>query len=390
MAGLMAAHTAGRAFRPLDILMLGGLVPWHPPGGGSQVVPFDLAEALAKAGHRVDYVAVAPRNSQRQMKHAHALYIALQPGSPAFPNSLLFPLCQYRNTFGKLKEYDIIHCDAHNAAFYALHKTIFGSPPKLVTTLYSSGIPRHFWQRKSFFEPYLAVALKLSDLVICPSDYSRANVSAAYGIPLLKTRPLHGGVPSSFVAPSTRRERAGTCTLLFCGRLNGRRPFKTLDILLTAMPRVLRRHTVELKIIGTGPRLEEYAALAQKLGVEGQVHFLGFVDPSEMSSQYATADLFALPSRMESFPLVLLEAMAGGLPVVATDVGGIPELVAHGETGLLVPPNDPDALADAINDLLDDPQTMERMGERGRQLVSDQYTWDRVAERIAGYFRDIL
>jgi glycosyltransferase involved in cell wall biosynthesis len=109
-----------------------------------------------------------------------------------------------------------------------------------------------------------------------------------------------------------------------------------------------------------------------------------------MALQYATADLFTLPSRMENFPLVLLEAMASGLPVAATAVGGVPELVVHGETGLLVPPNDPDALADAINDLLDDPEEMEEMGARGRQLVSDHYTWDRVAERIAGYLRDML
>jgi glycosyltransferase involved in cell wall biosynthesis len=324
------------------------------------------------------------------MKHAQPRYISMEPGSLAFPNTVLFPLYQYRKTFGRLKEYDIVHCDAHNAAFYALHKTISGSPPKLVTTIYSSGIPRFFWQRRSFFEPYLIVALKLADLVVCPSDYSRANVSAAYGIPLSKTRPLHGGVPSSFLARNARRERKGTSTLLFCGRLNGRRPFKTLHILLTAMPRILRRHSVELRIIGTGPRLEEYAALARTLGIEEQVHFLGFVDPSQMALQYTTADLFTLPSRMENFPLVLLEAMASGLAVVATDVGGVPELVVHGETGLLVPPNDPDALADAINDLLDDPEEMERMGARGRQLVSDQYTWDRVAERIAGYLRDLL
>ncbi|MCJ7811413.1 MAG: glycosyltransferase family 4 protein, partial [Dehalococcoidia bacterium] len=383
-------QTTGRASRPLDILILGGLVPWHPPGGGSQVVPFELADALAKAGHHVDYVAVAPGSTGREMKHAHPLYISMEPGSPAFPNGLLFPLYQYLKTRRMLREYDVIHCDAHNAAFYALHKTMLGSDQTLAVTIYTSGIPRHFWQRRSFFEPYLFLALKLADLVVCPSDYSRANVSVAYGIPLSKTRPLHGGVPSSFLGRNTCRDAKRTSTLLFCGRLNGPRPFKTLDILLTAMPRILRRHSVELRIIGTGPRLEEYAALARKLGIEEEVHFLGFVDPSEMGAHYGRADLFVLPSRMENFPLVILEAMASGLPVVATDVGGVPELVEHGETGLLVPPNDPDALADAINDLLDDPDEMEQMGARGRQLVSDQYTWDRVAERIAGYLRDML
>ena len=376
--------------KPLSILILGGLVPWHPPGGGSQIVPFQLAEALAEAGHHVDYVAVAPGSSRREMKHAHALYVALEPGSPVFPNSLLFPLYQYRKTLGKLKEYDIIHCDAHNAAFYALHKRIFGSPPKLVTTIYSSGIPRFFWQRRSFFEPYLLLAFKLADLVVCPSDYSRGNVSQAYGVPLPKTRALHGGADSSFLAHGPNQERKGKFTLLFCGRLNGRRPFKTLDVLLKAVPLILQRHNAELNIIGTGPRFDEYAGLARTLGIEEEVHFLGFVDPTEVPTHYASADLFVLPSRMENFPLVLLDAMASGLPVVATAVGGVPELVVDGETGLLVPPYDPQALAEAVNSLLDNPQSMRVMGAEGKKRVREQYTWDKVAERMAAYFREIL
>lgn len=376
--------------KPLDILILGGLVPWYPPGGGSQIVPFQLAEALAEAGHHVDYVAVAPGSSRRQMKHAHGLYLALERGSRAFPNSLLFPLYQYIKTFARLKQYDIIHCDAHNAALYALHRMIFRSPPKLVATIYTSGIPRFFWQRRSFFEPYNYLAFKLADLVICPSNYSRDNVSQAYSVPLSKTRALHGGVHSSFLAPSPNQQRKGKFTLLFCGRLNGRRPFKTLDILLKAMPGILRRHRAELNIIGTGSRLDEYSALARTLEIEEEVHFLGHVDHSRLPAHYGNADLFVLPSRMENFPLVLLEAMASGLPVVATAVGGVPELVVNRQTGLLVPPNDPQALAEVINALLDDPEKMRAMGAKGRERVEEHFTWDRVAERMAEYFREIL
>ena len=390
MRSLAATQKASSDSDPLAILVLGGLVPWHAPGGGSQVVPFELAEALAKAGNRVDYMAVAPGNSPRDMKHAHALYIALEPGSPAFPNSLLFPLYQYLKTFRRIQDYDIVYCDAHNAAFYGLHKTISASAPRLVTTIYTSGIPRFFWQRRSFFEPYNYLAFKLADLVICPSNYSRGNVSQAYGVPLSKSRALHGGVHSSLLAQTSIRKRKGRLTLLFCGRLNGRRPFKTLDVLLKAMPLILHRHRVELNIIGVGPRLDEYAALVRALGIEEEVHFLGFVDPTDVPTDYAHADLFVLPSRMENFPLVLLEAMASGLPVVATAVGGVPELVVSGETGLLVPPNDPQALAEAINSLLDDPKTMRAMGAKGREMVREHYTWDRVAERMAEYFREIL
>jgi phosphatidylinositol alpha-1,6-mannosyltransferase len=198
--------------------------------------------------------------------------------------------------------------------------------------------------------------------------------------------------PPHFLEQTPRRERKdGGFTLVFCGRLNGsREPFKRVDTLLEAMPHVLQRHRAELSIIGTGSRLDEYVALVQTLGIEEEVHFLGHVDHSKLPAHYASAHLFVLPSRMENFPLVLLEAMAGGLPVVATAVGGVPEMVVHGETGLLIPPNDPQALAEAINSLLDDPERMEAMGAKGRQRVMERFTWDKVAERMVGYFREIL
>jgi phosphatidylinositol alpha-1,6-mannosyltransferase len=374
----------------LKILMVGGLIPWLPPVGGSTIVPFHLAEALAKAGHEVDYAVFTYDDSQMNTEYANPLYVQLPSGRPACRKTLVLPLCQYLKTRRRLKEYDIVFCEAQAAAFFAVHKTLFGSPPKLAAAIYTSGIPRFLWQRRSFFEPYLFTALKLADLVICPSDYSRANVSQAYGIPLSKTRALHGGVHPSFLAQRPSRADSAKFTLLFCGRLNGRIPFKRLDTLLEAMPQVLKKHRAELSIIGTGPRLEEYVALARTLGLDEEVHFVGHVDHGELPSYYASADLFVLPSRMESFPLVLLEAMAGGLPVVATAVGGVPEVVVNGETGLLVPPNGPQGLAEAINSLLDDPERMKQMGARGQERVREHYTWDKVADRMAGFFREVL
>lgn len=375
---------------PLQILILGEVVPWYPPVGGTRIVPFQLAEALAKAGHQVDYLAVTPDNSRRDTKPVRALYVSLQPGSLAYPNTVLFPLYQYLKSFRRLKEYDIIHCEAHFAAFYALHRAVLGSPPMLVVTEYTPAIPTRFWQRRSFFEPYRFAALRLADLVVCPCDYSRANVSEAYGVALSKTRALHGGVGTSFLTQTHRGDSKGEFTLLYCGRLNSRRPHKTVDVLLKAMPRILQRYRVQLNIIGGGPRFDEYVALARTLGIEKDTHFLGNIDHSELPAHYASADLFVLPSARESFPLVLLEAMASGLPAVATAVGGVPEMVLEGETGLLVPPNDPEALAQAINSLLAEPARMRAMGAKGRERVEEYYTWDRVAERMAGFFRAIL
>jgi glycosyltransferase involved in cell wall biosynthesis len=377
--------------RPLNILMIGGAIPWYPPVGGSAIVPLQLAEALGKAGHHVDYLVVTLDNSQMQTEHLHPIYISLRSDSFTYRNGLFFPLYQYLKVARRLKQYDIVYCEVHRAAFYALHRATFGSPPRVMTAAYTGGIPRFFWQRRSFLEPYSFLALRLSDLVICPSDYSRDNVSQAYGIPLSKTRAFHGGVPDHFLEQTQKQEQEGRFTLVFCGRLNGsREPFKRVDLLLKAMRLILQKHEMELKIIGSGSRLEEYTELARTLGIEEEVHFLGHIDHDKLPEHYAAADLFVLSSRMESFGLVVAEAMACGLPVVATRVGGVPEVVDEGVTGLLVPPNDPEALAEAVNSLLDDPDRMKAMGAKGRERVREHFTWDKVAERMVGYFREIL
>ncbi len=380
------------AGRPLNILMIGGAIPWYPPVGGSAVVPLHLGEALGRAGHHVDYLVVTLDGSKMDSKHVHPLYTSLPRDSRTYGNKLLLPLHQYLKVFRTLKGYDIVHCEVEGVAFHALHRALLGSPPRIVAAVYTGGIPRFFWQRRSVFEAYNFLGIKLADLVICPSDYSRQNVSQAYGIPLSKTRAFLGGVPSHFLEQTPRHKRKdGSFTLVFCGRLNGSRdPVKRVDLLLKAMPQVLERHSLELNILGTGSRSNEYAKLARVCGIEEQVHFLGHVDHGMLPKYYAAADLFVLPSRMESFGLVLVEAMACGLPVVATRVGGIPEVVEEGVTGLLVAPDDSRALAEAINSLLDDPQRMRSMGAKGRQKVMEHFTWDKVAQRMVGYFREIL
>ena len=131
--------------------------------------------------------------------------------------------------------------------------------------------------------------------------------------------------------------------------------------------------------------LERHAA---ELGVSDRVVFAGQRD--DAARVLAAADVLALPSWTEGLPLVVLEAMAQGRPVVATPVGGTPELVADGETGLLVPPRDPRALADALTRILRDPELRRRMGEAGRRRVEERFSAARMAQEVLAIYDEVV
>jgi sugar transferase (PEP-CTERM/EpsH1 system associated) len=150
------------------------------------------------------------------------------------------------------------------------------------------------------------------------------------------------------------------------------RPEKDYPTLLRAVAQVVRRAPeFRLEVAGDGDEQAAVEALAAELGLADHVRFLGLV--RDVPAVLRRASLFVLSSTSEGIPVTLLEAMARGLPVVATRVGGIPEVVADGETGLLVPPSDPAALAEALLALASDPARGEAMGRAGRERVESHF-----------------
>jgi glycosyltransferase involved in cell wall biosynthesis len=370
----------------MKILSIGGLVPWHPEAGGGQIIAYKTSEALARAGHDVHYVAIAPEDYQREVGWGQ---VTFTPKKPSLPASIpwIFQLARS----GRLDDCDIVHVHAGNETVgyclaYALAKRM-GLKPRLAMSIYA---PRAHAFPRSLGEVITAFACHSADLTFCLSEFSKRDISRAYHVPTSKLGVTYAGVDSAFTANTSRRDRPDNVpfSLLFCGRLNGPHGQKGVDVLLKSLPQVLSHYKVVLNIIGTGSRLPQYQALAGELGIRGQVKFLGFVEHHEMPRHYQQADLFVLPSRRESFGLVLAEAMACGLPVVATTAGAIPEVVEDGLTGVLVPPGDPEALANAVRSLLSNRPRMQAMGTAGAQRVRQRFTWDKVAQRVVeGYLK---
>ncbi|GAB4581817.1 MAG: glycosyltransferase family 4 protein [Anaerolineales bacterium] len=176
-------------------------------------------------------------------------------------------------------------------------------------------------------------------------------------------------------------------TLLTLSRLV---PRKGIDTVLHTLPTLRKTFpTLNYLIGGKGPDRERLETLANDLGVAQAVKFLGFIPDEEVPALYRKATIFVMPSRedlqassVEGFGIVFLEASACGLPVVASNSGGIAEAVREGETGLLVPPDDPSALAQALYHLLTDPGRCRRMGQAGRAWVEREMNWDRAGREM--------
>ena len=188
--------------------------------------------------------------------------------------------------------------------------------------------------------------------------------------------------------PALDRFCDGKINILFVGRLEKR---KGLGYLLKAYQRIKAEIAdSRLIVVGPGVRLRrKYEKQVRRSGLE-DVIFTGHVDYDELPRYYQTADIFCAPATgSESFGIVLLEAMALGKPIIASDIGGYASVISHGVDGLLVPPKDDNALAQALLSLMADERMRQQMGAMGQRKAQD-YSWKHIAARLLDYYRKIL
>jgi glycosyltransferase involved in cell wall biosynthesis len=158
--------------------------------------------------------------------------------------------------------------------------------------------------------------------------------------------------------------------------------------LFAALAQLQESLPVQALIVGGGRRQGDMEKLAASLGIGGAVHFLG--NRRDVPDLLGAMDIFVLPSHSEGVSLALLEAMAAGLPVIASAVGGLPEVIADGVNGLLIPPRDPGALAGALARLLAEPDLARRLGGQARRDVENYYSVERLVREVNGIYEDLL
>ncbi len=247
----------------------------------------------------------------------------------------------------------VVHTHDHRAPFYAGPAAWATRVPLLVNTRHGRNC--HFTSRQVAIGRHLA---GLADRYVCVSDDVRAQCTAE-GIRSARLMTILNGIDLGRFE-SVRPDPAGPVVTV--ARLS---PEKDVANLVRAAAIAANRAAdFRVEVAGAGPCLDELKQLAANLDVSDRVTFLGEV--RDIPALLARARMFVLPSRSEGIPLTVLESMACGLPVVATRVGGLPEVVEEGVTGLLVPPADPAALAAALVATWSDPDRRERMGNAGR------------------------
>jgi len=243
-----------------------------------------------------------------------------------------------------------------------------------------------------------SVLRRAQGITACSSDLRRGALEL--GAPPERTHLiLWGADPAVFACPPETRElqrelglKAGSPVILALGRMVGKKGF---DVLLQAMPIVLSVHPrAQCVLVGEGPELTRLQAMAEQLGIAERVRFPGSVSWDQVPFCLALSDLVVVPSvhdegNLDGLPTVILEAMAASRPVVASEVAGIPLVVEHGSTGLLVPERDPARLAGAICYLLENPQDRFRMGRAGRERVVRELNWDQVARRFLAMYQSV-
>jgi glycosyltransferase involved in cell wall biosynthesis len=231
----------------------------------------------------------------------------------------------------------------------------------------------------------IAEKVRRADLVVCISDFARAQLMRQVEPSCWdKLHVVHCGVEPLLYAPNGDgpRPAGGPLQVVSVGRLAAMKGFPVLIDALAALGR--DGPPVRLTLVGDGPDADALRAQAQRAGVS--VEFAGALSADEVARVVRRADVFCLPSFAEGVPVVLMEAMAAGLPVVSTAVMGIPELVADGVSGILVPPGRSDALAGALRTLAEDPLVRRSLGEAGRSTVLRAFDVDESARTLLELF----
>ncbi|MBL8582414.1 MAG: glycosyltransferase [Rhizobiaceae bacterium] len=341
---------------------------------------------------QVDFVNLVPSRTWRsETSERFGVPTVARAGINVDGSMVLSPGLPFSaRTLHRQKPFDLVHLHFPDPMSH-LAAMALPAVPRVIT--WHADIFRHRAALR-LYQPFLRRAAETAAAIIVPTQ---AHIDNS---PVLSVLPDKGKIriiPFGFDLERFTRPAQGLAGLRrrFPGRIVfslGRHVYyKGFDVLLKAIARLPA--DVSLVLGGTGPLTAELQDLAARTSIGGRVHFVGLVDDDALPAYYQLCDVFCLPavSRAEAFGIVQVEAMAAGRPVISTKLGNGVDLVNRdGETGFTVEPGDPQALADALSRLLDDPGAAAELGRTGRERALTEYGLERMARETLDTYRDVL
>ena len=364
-----------------------------PISGGIGSYVYNLSKTLIARGHKITVITPLRSKCAPWQELVDGIEVFRVPYLPVYPFHASL-LDHFVNKTFKSMEHRFTLVHSHTPIPLPIKTSL-----PVLTTVHT---PMKIDGRHHEIVNLHSLAVKTQALFVYPSLESKlfktsqkitavsravAGELGEYGLDRCEITVVGNGVDEKTFSPSRNKKNIPPY-VLYAGVLRARKGI--FDFIKSAQYVSKEFPDVKFIVCGTGRLLKKSIEYAQRECLQKNVLFLGYVSRNKLIAMYQQATVHVIPSLYEGLATVLLEAMACGLPVVATDIGGNNEVISSGVNGILVPPRHPEELAKAIVKLLNDASLRERIGKAARKTIEAHYTWDRITDITLDCYKDIL
>ncbi len=375
----------------------------HPGSGGMETQGQLLTEGLVKAGHQVVMITTAhPQKLEKEVRNGVEIYYLKNAPAGVYSREWWQESVALFGVLTRQKSFAVVLSQSVAGWGYLNSKKRFGISCVAIMHGTTFRDLKTRWASVSSFAGFLRFSKEAAirlwryafrwfwwfrrfDAIIAVSEAVRGSLIKNYFLNPKKVFTVYNGVPDRGYPCQGVTPRGGNPTILYLGRLD---KDKGLDKLLEAVsniqyPAANGGSNLKLLFVGSGPEFNYLNERSRKLGLSDVVEFVGQVPYEETPKYYQQADVFVYPSTaLEGLPMTVIEAMAAGLPVVASKIGGVPEAITDGETGRLTEPGNVQELSAALVKLLADDGLRRRMGEKAHQVAKEKFSQEKMVEGV--------
>ncbi|MDI6916166.1 MAG: glycosyltransferase family 4 protein [Thermoplasmatales archaeon] len=402
--------------RKYNICILTRAIPAHGTGGmeGHTLL---LCKGIVKKGHNVSVITTGhPKGDERENIEGVDIYYLKHTKPRIYSKKWWFESVKKFETLHKQERFDIVHSQSaggyylikkglnkkYNLPFVATLHGTFLNEAKTKTLQFSFRHPINsglslldifkdlykyiIWER---------AYLPSSDAIITVSQKLIPHLKNYYPIDSRKVFPILNGIDTNKFSPSMDgddvRMKYGVNTkkmILCVGRVEREKGFQNV---IYSLPKILRGANAVLLIVGVGPYMDSLKVQVKNLGIDGNVIFTGEVLDNDLPKYYSASDVFVAPSiRVEGLPLVVLEAMASGKTVIASNIGGIPDVIENWKDGILVPAGDTKALTESVMKVLMEKEISNKIKKNARRKILEKFSVEKMVDETINVYKSLI